>query len=64
MQRVVRAGDGRIAADGGILGAIERQDHDVFAGRAHLGLLRKLARIPTAMRLARLEHGDHLADIF
>lgn len=49
---------------GGILGAIERMDCDVFAGRAHLGALRKLARIPAALRLARLEHGDHLPDIF
>ena len=49
---------------GGILGAIERQGCDVFAGRAHLGLIRKLARIPAALRLSRLEHGDELLGIF
>lgn len=49
---------------GGILGAIERMDCDVFAGRAHLGLFGKLARIPAAMRLSRLEHGDQLSGLF
>jgi phytoene synthase len=49
---------------GGILGAIERMDCDVFAGRAHLGTLGKLARIPAALKLTRLEFGDKLNGIF
>lgn len=37
----------------GILDAIERQRLDVFAGRARLSTLQKIARLPAAVRLAR-----------
>jgi len=36
----------------GILDAIERQNHDVFRRRASLSTLRKIARIPAALRLS------------
>lgn len=38
---------------GGILGAIERQDFNVFARRARLNGLQKLANLPAAWKLAR-----------
>ena len=38
---------------GGILGAIKRADHDVFASRRRLTFARKLARLPAAWRLNR-----------
>lgn len=38
---------------GGILGAIEKQHFDVFAGRAHLTAMRKLANLPAAWKAAR-----------
>ena len=48
----------------GILGAIERHCHDVFAGRAKLSTLQKLARLPAAVKLARCEVGDQVPDVF
>lgn len=43
---------------GGILGAIERQDYDVFRARARLSLRQKLARLPLAWKICRRETGD------
>jgi 15-cis-phytoene synthase len=65
------AGDGsRLTASAmaviyaGILGAIERQNYDVFTRRARIGVLRKLGRIPKAMRLARRGPDDPLPKVF
>lgn len=48
----------------GILGAIERQCCDVFGGRAKLSLLEKIGRLPAAVRLAKVEAGDEIPDVF
>lgn len=48
----------------GILGAIERQGYDVFARRAHLTLLQKVARIPASRRLARRRDGEPIPPVF
>lgn len=48
----------------GILGAIEDQCLDVFAGRARLSTLEKLVRLPAAWRLSRTEIGDDVPDVF
>jgi phytoene synthase len=52
------------AVYGGILGAIERLDCDVFASRAHLTITQKFLRLPAAMKLARMEYADPVPDIF
>lgn len=52
------------AVYGGILGAIERLDCDVFQARAHLTNTQKLLRLPAAMRLALMEYNDPVPDIF
>jgi phytoene synthase len=44
----------------GILGAIEKQNYDVFSRRAALGTLQKLARLPRAWRLSRRTAGQAL----
>jgi 15-cis-phytoene synthase len=49
---------------GGILRAIERLDYDVFAERARLSGRQKLARIPAALRLARLADGELPPTVF
>ncbi len=49
---------------GGILDAIERQDCDVFASRAHLTTWQKLRRLPRAWRLCRREAGEPLPEVF
>lgn len=49
---------------GGILGAIERQRHDVFFRRASLLLPQKLARLPAAWRLRRCERGEAVPDVW
>ncbi len=49
---------------GGILGAIERLDCDVFKSRARLTTLQKIGRIPAAFRLARAEPGDPAPAVF
>lgn len=49
---------------GGILGAIERQDHDVFVRRARLTTTQKLLRIPAALRLARCRSDQPLPVVF
>ena len=42
-----------------ILGAIERNDYDVFRRRAHISLWGKLRRLPGIwLRLRRLRRGD------
>lgn len=48
----------------GILSQIERHCCDVFAGRAKLSTLQKLARLPAAVRLASCEVGDEVPDVF
>ena len=48
----------------GILGAIERQRYDVFAGRARLGTGRKLLRLPAAYRLSRRRAGEPVPAVF
>ena len=48
----------------GILGAIERQGCDPFAGRARLSFVEKVRRIPLAWRLARVRPGDALPKVF
>lgn len=48
----------------GILGAIERQGHNPFAGRARLGFLEKMGRVPDAWRLSRCGAGNALPDVF
>jgi phytoene synthase len=65
------AGDGsRLTASAmaviysGILDAIERQDYDVFAQRAHLTTPQKFRRLPAAWRLARRESGEPLPRLF
>jgi phytoene/squalene synthetase len=47
----------------GILHAIERQDYDVFARRAHLTTAEKFRRLPVAWRLARREPDQSLPDM-
>jgi phytoene synthase len=49
---------------GGILRAIERQDHDVFVRRARLTTMQKLFRIPAALRLARRRSDQPLPVVF
>lgn len=49
---------------GGILHAIERLDCNVFLARAHLNTLRKLARLPAALRLSAREPGDPVPSFF
>ncbi len=49
---------------GGILRAIEGLDYDVFKSRAHLTRFQKIARLPAAWKLSRLESGDAIPDIF
>ncbi len=49
---------------GGILRAIERQDHDVFVRRARLTMPQKLLRIPAALRLARRRSDQPLPVVF
>ena len=46
---------------GGILGAIERADYDVFAARRRLTLPQKLAKLPAAWRLNRSAINDRSA---
>jgi phytoene synthase len=65
------AGDGsRLTASAmaviysGILGAIERQNYDVFSRRAHLSFGQKLARVPRAWKLARRMHEHPLPHVF
>jgi phytoene synthase len=65
------AGDGsRLTASAmatiysGILGAIERQNYDVFSRRAHLTTAQKFRRLPAAWRLARREADQPLPDVF
>lgn len=48
----------------GILGAIEKQNYDVFSGRAHLTFLQKIARIPASRRLAKRKLGEPIPDVF
>jgi phytoene synthase len=48
----------------GILGAIERQAYDVFAGRAHLSTVQKLRRLPKAWRLARRPKDQPVPEVF
>jgi 15-cis-phytoene synthase len=48
----------------GILGAIESHCFDVFAGRARLSTLEKLARLPAAVRLSKVDVGDEIPDVF
>jgi len=48
----------------GILGAIERQDCDVFSRRAHLTFWQKVARIPAARRLCRRRPGEPIPNVF
>ncbi len=48
----------------GILGAIERQQCDVFSRRARVTLVGKLGRIRLARKLARAEPGDGTANVF
>lgn len=48
----------------GILDAIERQNYDVFSGRAHLTTLQKFRRLPGAWRLARRADGEALPAVF
>jgi phytoene synthase len=48
----------------GILGAIEKQNCDVFSSRAHLTTPQKLLRVLPALKLARREHGESIPDVF
>lgn len=48
----------------GIVGAIERQNYDVFSRRAHLTFLQKIARIPASRRLARRKSGEPIPGVF
>lgn len=48
----------------GILGAIEQQGCNPFAGRARLGFVRKLGRVPGAWRLAKAKAGAPLPKVF
>lgn len=48
----------------GILGAIERQSHDVLVARAHTNKLQKLARVLKARRLARWHEGQPMPDVW
>jgi phytoene synthase len=48
----------------GILGAIEKQNYDVFSRRAALGTVQKLARLPRAWRLSRRTDGQALPKSF
>lgn len=48
----------------GILGAIERQCCDVFGGRAKLSMMQKIARLPAAVKLAKVDAGDEVPDVF
>jgi 15-cis-phytoene synthase len=48
----------------GILGAIERQELNPFAGRARLSLRGKLARIPAAVRLSRRKPDQPVPAVF
>lgn len=48
----------------GILGAIERQKLDPFAGRARLTFGQKIQRIPSAIRLSRRKPGTPVPAVF
>lgn len=48
----------------GILGAIERQDYDVYRSRAHLTTWQKLTRLPAAAAVARREAGEPVPTAF
>jgi phytoene synthase len=48
----------------GILGAIERQGHDVLIARAHTTKLQKLARVLKARRLARWREDEPMPDVW
>lgn len=48
----------------GILGAIERQGHNPFAGRARLSFGEKIARVPAAWRLSRCKVGGNIPEVF
>lgn len=49
---------------GGILGAIEALDYDVFRRRAQVSTLGKLRRLPLARKLCRCEVGDEVPNVF
>lgn len=48
----------------GILGAIERQNFDPFAGRARLSFGEKVRRIPSAIKLNRRKPGEPVPAVF
>lgn len=48
----------------GILSALERQQLDPFAGRAHLTFAQKIKRIPLALKLSRRKPADSVPAVF
>jgi phytoene synthase len=48
----------------GILGAIEAQSLNVYASRAHLTTIQKLAKLPDARRLAQKQRGEAMPRVF
>lgn len=48
----------------GILGAIEREGHNPFAGRARLSFAQKIKKIPGAVKLSKRRRGEDLPRVF